>query len=125
MVIVTGQVTAAGLIMLPMAWFFEGTDALMTASLASWSAVICLALFSTSLAYVLYFMLLERAGATNVSLVTLLVPVTAMALGTLFLDETVTPLQLGGLALIAVGLSAIDGRLWKTRSPAVIKQPEN
>lgn len=125
MVIATGQVTASGLIMLPMAWFFEGTDALATASLTSWSAVICLALFSTSLAYVLYFMLLERAGATNASLVTLLVPVTAMALGTLFLNETVTPMQLGGLALIAVGLSAIDGRLWKARAPAVIKQPEN
>ncbi|QSP95530.1 DMT family transporter [Marinobacter salinisoli] len=117
LVIATGQVTASALIMLPMAWVMEGTDALIAASLASWSAVICLALLSTSLAYVLYFMLLERAGATNVSLVTLLVPVFAMALGVMFLDETVTPLQLGGLALIAVGLSAIDGRLWTKAGP--------
>lgn len=118
LVIAAGQVTASGLIMLPLAWAVEGTDAVLTASLASWSAVICLALLSTSLAYVLYFMLLERAGATNVSLVTLLVPVSAMALGALFLDETVTPLQLAGLALIALGLSAIDGRLWRRRIAA-------
>ncbi len=107
-----GQVTASGLIMMPIAMSLEGTQALSTASVQSWGAILGLALFSTSLAYIIYFKLLESAGATNLLLVTLLVPGSAILLGILFLNEAITATQLTGLALIALGLSAIDGRLW-------------
>lgn len=107
-----GQVTASGLIMMPIAMSLEGTQALSTASVQSWGAILGLALFSTSLAYIIYFKLLESAGATNLLLVTLLVPGSAILLGILFLNESITATQLAGLALIALGLSAIDGRLW-------------
>ena len=62
--------------------------------------------------YVLYFRLIDSAGATNALLVTLLVPPVAILLGGLFLGESLAPQDFIGLALIAVGLAAIDGRLF-------------
>ena len=76
-------------------------------------AIVGLAIISTAVAYILYFKILERSGATNVLLVTLLVPVSAILLGSLFLNETLQTIHLVGMALIALGLSAIDGRLWR------------
>jgi len=54
----------------------------------------------------------ELAGATNVLLVTLLVPVSAVLLGLLFLNESLALIHFLGILLIALGLSFIDGRLW-------------
>ena len=88
-------------------------DAPWTLPLPSTGVFACLAalgLVSTALAYVFYFRILSTAGATNLMLVTLLVPVTAILLGALFLEETLAANQLAGLALIALGLAAIDGR---------------
>jgi drug/metabolite transporter (DMT)-like permease len=110
-----GQVTASGLIMLPLAFWLEGAGALAKAGPGTWSAILGLALFSTSLAYIIYFRLLATAGATNLLLVTLLVPASAILLGVLFLNEALSVTQFAGLGLIALGLSAIDGRLWPRR----------
>jgi drug/metabolite transporter (DMT)-like permease len=75
--------------------------------------LIALGLFSTALAYFLYFRILTASGATNAALVTFLVPVSALSLGVIFLGETIGGPQLFGMALIALGLSLIDGRLWR------------
>jgi drug/metabolite transporter (DMT)-like permease len=74
-------------------------------------ALVALALVSTAAGYIVYFEVLSRAGATNVLLVTLLIPPSALLLGTLFLAERIEPRDLAGLACIAAGLAAIDGRL--------------
>ncbi|MBV8594074.1 MAG: EamA family transporter [Caulobacteraceae bacterium] len=55
--------------------------------------------------------MLAGAGATNVQLVTLLVPATSVALGALVLGERLVARQFLGYALIAAGLAFIDGRL--------------
>jgi drug/metabolite transporter (DMT)-like permease len=73
-------------------------------------ALVALALLSTAAGYIVYFAVLARAGATNVLLVTLLIPPSALLLGALFLAESVEPRDLAGLAFIAGGLAAIDGR---------------
>jgi drug/metabolite transporter (DMT)-like permease len=78
---------------------------------SAWAAITALALFCTAFGYVLYFRLIDRAGATNALLVTLLVPPVAIVLGALFLNETLAPQDFVGLGLIALGLAAIDGRL--------------
>ena len=65
---------------------------------------------STALAYLIYFRILARAGATNVLLVTFLIPVSAILLGTLVLGERLEPRHLVGMAAIGLGLAAIDGR---------------
>jgi hypothetical protein len=54
---------------------------------------------------------LRTAGATNVLLVTLLVPVSAILLGSLVLGETLELRHAAGLVLVALGLAVIDGRL--------------
>jgi drug/metabolite transporter (DMT)-like permease len=77
----------------------------------AWAAIVALALIATAFGYVLYFRLIDSAGATNALLVTLLVPPTAILLGGLFFNEQLTGAQLGGLAFIALGLALIDGRL--------------
>jgi drug/metabolite transporter (DMT)-like permease len=71
------------------------------------------AALSTALAYVLYFRILATAGATNLLLVTFLIPVSAILLGTLFLGEILLPRHFAGMALIGIGLTAIDGRAWQ------------
>jgi drug/metabolite transporter (DMT)-like permease len=73
-------------------------------------AIAGLALLSTALAYVIFFRILAAAGATNLTLVTLLIPVSALLLGRFILDEALALQQLLGMALIALGLAAIDGR---------------
>jgi drug/metabolite transporter (DMT)-like permease len=70
-----------------------------------------LAVLCTACAYVLYFTVLRRAGATNILLVTLLIPPSAIALGILFLAERLTLAELTGLLAIGSGLAMIDGRL--------------
>jgi drug/metabolite transporter (DMT)-like permease len=76
-------------------------------------ALIGLALLSTALGYILYFRILATAGATNLLLVTFLIPVSAILLGVLVLGETLQARHLLGMALIGVGLAAVDGRAWR------------
>src|SRR5262249_39929610 len=75
-----------------------------------WAAMAGLAVLSTALGYVVFFRILASAGATNVSLVTLLIPVSAVLLGSAILGEQVSFDQVVGMVLIALGLIAIDGR---------------
>ena len=75
------------------------------------SAVAALALLSTALAYIIYFRILATAGATNLLLVTFLVPVSAILLGTLILGEQLDSRHFAGMGLIGLGLAAIDGRV--------------
>lgn len=75
-----------------------------------WLAILGLALISTALAYILYFRILSTAGATNLLLVTLLIPVSAVLLGTAVLGEQLELKHMLGMGLISIGLLAIDGR---------------
>ncbi|RWC46619.1 MAG: DMT family transporter [Mesorhizobium sp.] len=110
-VIATGQLTASTIIMIPIVLFTYGPSGLFSASPPVWAAVLALALLSTAFAYILYFNLVASAGATNASLVTLIVPASAMLLGFLFLGERLELFEIGGVALIALGLITIDGRV--------------
>lgn len=107
-----GMLTCTLLIMLPLILMFDPPWH-YSPNWGSMLAVVSLGLLSTALAYFLYFKLLADAGATNASLATLLVPVSAILLGWLFLDEQLAPTAYVGMALIAAGLLVIDGRLLK------------
>lgn len=111
MVIATGQVITASVIMLPIALIMDAPWRLPMPDFDVIVATVALAVFSTSLAYALYFRLLQSAGASNSLLITFLIPVTAIILGTLFLGEHMEPLQFAGMGLIALGLVVLDGRL--------------
>jgi drug/metabolite transporter (DMT)-like permease len=105
-----GQVTVSSAILLPLAWVLEQPASLPMPSWQSIAAIIALAGVSTAFAYGIYFEILARAGATNLLLVTFLIPVNAMSLGVVVLGETVSGRQLLGMGLIGLGLAAIDGR---------------
>ncbi|SFF82947.1 Threonine/homoserine efflux transporter RhtA [Neptunomonas qingdaonensis] len=108
-----GQVTASALVLAPITLMVDGPLDIAEPSLETWTAIVGLAVLSTAIAYVLYFKILASAGATNLMLVTLLVPVSAILFGSLFLNESLEVIHLVGMALIALGLSAIDGRIWR------------
>jgi len=114
-VVATGQLTASTIIMIPIVLMLYGSTGLFGASLPVWSAVLALALLSTAFAYILYFNLVASSGATNASLVTLIVPVSATLLGIAFLGERMDLIEAIGMALIALGLVTIDGRLFRRR----------
>jgi drug/metabolite transporter (DMT)-like permease len=105
-----GQLSASALVMTPVALLTDRPWSLAFPSVRVVLAIIALALLSTAAGYIVYFALLARAGATNVLLVTLLIPPSALLLGALVLAELVEPRDLAGLAFIVGGLAAIDGR---------------
>ena len=111
-----GQVTASALVLAPAALAVETPWRLPMPGAEVWAAVAGLALLSTALAYLLYFRVLARAGATNLLVVTFLIPVSAIALGVAVLGERLAPLHFAGMALIGLGL--IDGRMGRRRAAA-------
>jgi drug/metabolite transporter (DMT)-like permease len=115
MAVATGQLSAAAIVMVPLVLVFEPPWLAPAPSLQAWWALIALAFFCTSLAYILYFRLLASAGATNSLLVTFLIPITAILLGALLLGERLEARHFAGMALIGAGLAAIDGRLFRRR----------
>jgi drug/metabolite transporter (DMT)-like permease len=109
--VAAGQVSASTVLILPIMLFVDRPWALPSPpSATTWAALAALALLSTALAYVLYFRILAAAGATNLLLVTFLIPVVAVLLGGLLLDEHLGTRQAGGMLLIALALVLANGR---------------
>jgi drug/metabolite transporter (DMT)-like permease len=116
-IIATGQLTGSSIIMLPVSLIVDRPWTLAMPPLGSITAIIALALLSTAFAYILYFRIMALAGATNASLVTLLVPPGAILLGVVFLGERLEPTDIAGMLLIAIGLLILDGRLFARLRP--------
>jgi drug/metabolite transporter (DMT)-like permease len=113
-----GQVCASTLLLLPVMLLIDQPWTLAPPNAATWGAVLGVGLLSTALAYWLYFRILATSGATNLLLVTFLIPVSAILLGVSVLGETLQPRHLLGMALIGGGLAFIDGRLPRRLLPA-------
>ncbi len=107
----TGQISSSTLMLIPAAFLIDKPWTLAMPSLGTWGALIGIALLSTALAYLIFFRILATAGATNLALVTFLIPVSAILLGSLILGEQLEIKHFAGMAMIAAGLAAIDGRL--------------
>lgn len=113
--IAASQLVWSTILIAPMAFVVDGSALFRVSDLAIWSSVIALAVLCTAFAYILFFTLISSAGASNTSLVTLIVPVSALLLGTLFLGEVLTLYEITGMVLIGIGLLVIDGRLFARR----------
>ena len=105
-----GMLLCSTVIMCPLALYIDGTPQ-FDLQISTWSALLALAVICTSLSYLLYFNILNRAGSGNLMLVTLLIPPFAITLGVLVLGESLAPISLVGFAFIALGLIIIDGRV--------------
>jgi len=106
----TGQLTASTVVLVPLALAVDRPWQRAMPGLEVWMAVTGLGLLSTGLAYVLYFRILATAGATNLLLVTFVIPVVAALLGALVLGERLESRHVLGMAVIGLALAAIDGR---------------
>lgn len=118
LVVATGQVVTAAIIMLPVMLIADQPWTLPIAGWDAWAGAVGLAIPSTAIAYFFYFRLIDRAGASNAMLVAFIMPVIAVILGVIALGETMEPKEVAGAVLIALGLLAIDGRLLQKISAA-------
>ncbi len=110
-----GQVTMSSIFLWPIAiWVDQPFDMAFPSWPVIWS-ILGLSILCTAFAYIFYFKILDRAGATNISLVTFLVPVSAILLGILFLGETLHLSHILGMLLIGLGSMVIDGRMFSRR----------
>ncbi|HWA18208.1 MAG TPA: DMT family transporter [Devosia sp.] len=116
--VATSSLTAAAILMVPIALFFSGTPVITR--IETWGALFGIGVFSTSFSFLLVYWLLPRVGATNLSLNTFITPISAILLGVLVLHESFAPVQIVGIAVIFLGLVVIDGRLVRglRRAPA-------
>jgi len=73
------------------------------------ASILVLGLVGTGIAYLLFFALIQRAGANYATLVTYLVPPIALAYGAIFLGESFGAVAYGALALILVGVALATG----------------
>ena len=108
-----GQLTASTIMFAPLALLVDRPWSLPMPGATAMGATVGLALISTALAYLIFFRILSRAGATNLLLVTFLIPPSAILLGVAFLGESLAARHVVGMALIGLGLATIDGRPWK------------
>ncbi len=112
LVVAAGMLCCSTVMSLPLVLIFEQPLDLSPGWITI-SALVGLALVSTSLAYLIYFKILASAGATNILLVTFLIPVSAILLGTFVLGEQLSSSVFMGMTLIFIGLMAIDGRIFR------------
>ena len=110
LVVATGMLCGAAVMMTPLALVIEQPWHLSPGGMTL-AALLALAVFSTALAYLIYFRVLATAGATNILLVTFLIPVSAILLGYMVLGERLGWNAFAGMGLVFCGLLAIDGRL--------------
>jgi drug/metabolite transporter (DMT)-like permease len=108
----TGQMTGATLLLIPLSLLLDRPWTLAMPHLEVWAAWLAIALVNTALAYVVYYRMVANVGVTYISLVTLLIPVIALFLGAIFLNERVTLQALAGMAIIGLGLAATNERIW-------------
>ncbi len=108
----TGMLVGSSVLLLPLALVFESPFAVLPTPGVLF-AILTIALLSSALAYLLYFRILAMAGATNLMLVTFLIPVSALLLGVFVLGEQIPASAYAGMAVIFAGLACIDGRLLK------------
>lgn len=106
----TGQVTASSMLLIPVMLVVDQPWTLPVPSVTIVASLLGVATLSTALAYIIYFRLLSTAGATNLLLVTFLIPVSAIFLGIVLLGETLYLKQIAGMLMIGTGLALIDGR---------------
>jgi drug/metabolite transporter (DMT)-like permease len=118
--IATCQLSISTAIMIPLSFAFSKPDQLFSVSKETAIALLLLAGVSTAIAYLIFFKIIARAGPTFVSLVTMLIPVSAIVMGYFWLGEKLSITEIVGAALILLALAVIDGRLflWKSNQPA-------
>jgi drug/metabolite transporter (DMT)-like permease len=112
-VIASGQMLSALVLAMPIALLVDQPWQIAAPSPGAMAAVLAMGTFGSAFAALLYFTVLRRAGATNTLLVTLLLPLTPIVLGAIFLGDELHAREIAGAALIGLALVILDGRVWQ------------
>jgi drug/metabolite transporter (DMT)-like permease len=107
----TCQLVCSSMMMLALAATIEWPRGLHMPGAATWWSLLGFAALSTALAYIVFFQILIRSGATSVMLVTLLIPITAILLGHFVLGESLKGHEIAGAVVIGSALILMDGRV--------------
>ena len=111
-----GMLLCSAVLSVPLALLLSGQPSVSILQSAHLGTLVLLflgiGLLGTAMAYPLYFKVLELAGASNLLLVTIIVPVFALSLDALLLGQLVSWSAMAGFGLVAFGLSVMDGRLY-------------
>jgi drug/metabolite transporter (DMT)-like permease len=109
------QVTFALVITGILAIAIERPWATATPDLEAWISVVWLGILGSGLAYLAYFRLLLRWGATRTALVAYLLPVVGIVLGYLVLSEPIGLSLIAGTGLVIAGVALVNGRWGRRR----------
>jgi drug/metabolite transporter (DMT)-like permease len=102
------QVTFAALVVVPLALVVDRPFETVTPAPEAVAAVVWLGILGSGVAYLCYFTVLQRWGATRTSMVAYLLPVVGILLGALVLDDPVTLNRIGGTALVIAGIALVN-----------------
>lgn len=102
-----GMLTGSSVVMVPVAWWFEGPLTLVLLP-QTWAAIGYYAIIATAVAYLLYYRVLAMAGAGNLMLCTLMVAPVAIVLGAWVLNESLPLRAYFGFAMLAAGLLILN-----------------
>ena len=105
--VATGQLTASTLIVAPLSFFVDRPWDLGWPSAQTWASLLGISLLSSALAYVLFFRIVASAGAAASQLVTFIIPLVAIAIGAIVLEEQLAPEHYIGMVVVAAGLVVI------------------
>lgn len=108
-VVTTWAMICGATAILPVALVVEGVPALPGTAAAL--SLVTVGIGLTSVTFLVMYSLLPAVGATNLSLVTFVAPVSATAIGVLAFGDAIGAGQIAGMGFILAGLAAIDGRI--------------
>ncbi|MEM7348763.1 MAG: DMT family transporter, partial [Chloroflexota bacterium] len=113
----TASLTFAAVYLIPVTLLFDQPFALSTPSFSAIGALLILAIFGTAIAFVVFYHAIEQTSATNVSMVTYLIPIFGIVLGIAVLSETLHWTAYAGCALILLGVMVVNGvfKAWMMR----------
>ena len=103
-----GQVVASTVILAPLVIVVDQPWTISNPGFLPVLSILALGLFCTALAYVIYFQILARSGATAIALVTFMIPPSAILMGWLALGEQISSQDFLGMSLIGVGLFSVN-----------------
>lgn len=108
----TGMLTFSTVILSPFAAVFYYDDIInLNFPIIFYSVMF--AILCSVIAYFLYFKILEKTGAGNLLICTIIIPPASIILNSLILEQVIAISELIGLMIITVGLIILDGRYKK------------
>ena len=120
-VLTAAAMTGGVIAIIPAAIIHDGIPALPEPNIAAASVILGFGL--TAATFLVMYSMLPKVGATNLSLVTLVAPVSASIIGFAVFEEPIGSSHVLGMTFIMLGLITIDGRLVRTlHKYAVIKR---